>query len=373
MAVGSSKGAVAMRYARLKKRIEQETGTAAGNQVTGTGSAQRSKATKATKESAGSRNLKRKAPDAEEEDDEDNSKASLPQVDGADDEICPGRQTRGNKVNYDLDAVYGDDVFTSDEESSLSSWEGDLDSVFGGTSLKHEDEDDSSNAETDTKPQVKRLKHSSSSAFDRQTTPTPKPAAAQREHVPITPPSSVSKLENKVTRKTAAPKTAKEMPPKMSVPFKANIRSTMHPSQRLLPSIESSPPLSPTPALATKKQQSVASTDDDTDVKNLKPGTILYFPAKRQMPVSTSTSYTSFPEPERFSTPITIASSTSSSHDSAGKMLKGNLEEHVQQMELRPEDSVSNIGARAEEDAVMERATPTGKQSPALRPQSVRC
>ncbi|EXJ55519.1 hypothetical protein A1O7_08447 [Cladophialophora yegresii CBS 114405] len=88
VAIGSTKGASAIRYRRLKEKIEQDTGSTASKP---------SGASKA-KKSDGTR--KRKAPTKDEDDDDDDKPdKALPQVDGAADGAGPKRQTRGKKLD----------------------------------------------------------------------------------------------------------------------------------------------------------------------------------------------------------------------------------------------------------------------------------
>ena len=326
VAIGSTKGACAIRYKRLKDKIEKDTGVAAGNTTKATPAAQQSNIAKDKKKNATPR--KRKATDFKDEDDDDDNGPLPSQVDGPAD--LPPRQSRGKKVNYD---VLAGTLYSSDDEFSLSSFEnGDGDFVF--KTVKSEDEDDSiCGGGSDDEPVVKRFKKSQSA---------------------VTPPPTVRKFGNVKAQKTAQSNDAKVLP-RIPIPPKASYKSTMHPSQQPLPSIEFSPPSTPTPV---KKKQSITSTDSDIDVKSLRPGTILKFPAKSRTPVSSVP-----PTPaERFWTPITIGSSVSSAHESAGRMLKQNLIEHAEQIELCPEDSISNIGAHAaKEDSVAVPSTPTGK------------
>jgi hypothetical protein len=125
------------------------------------------------------------------------------------------------------------------------------------------------------------------------------------------------------------------------------ITATMPPTvQHPLPSLEFSPPVTPITPFSTKKQQSMIQSDSEVDDPILKPGMVLSFPAKRQVPLFTNNSSTQIPvAPIRSNTPISIASDTTSSSfgNSAGGQLKADLAEHVQQLDLRPEDSVSNI------------------------------
>ncbi|KAJ9613049.1 hypothetical protein H2200_002990 [Cladophialophora chaetospira] len=352
-ATGSSKGACAMRYKRLVDKIEANTGVGAAHTATGTSATTQSNAAKDKKKSTTPR--KRKATDVKDKDTDDNAPMP-PQVDGASD--LPPRRTRGKRVNYGVVAGYPGGTLTTDDELSLTSFDdSDDDFVFKPTTVKSEDEDDSLfGAEIGDKPDVKRFKKSQSSSMSDRTTLTPVAAAKTRDVAPVTPPSSVRKHGNDITQKTTSPKNATEFSSKIPVSSKPKVKSTMHPSQQPLPSIEFSPPSTPTHA---KKKQSVTASesDFDIDIKSLRPGTVLEFPVKRQSRVSSVSSTT----PKRFSTPITIASSVSSSHDSAGKALKQNLADHAEQNEIRPEDSVSNIGVRAEEEFVIAPSTPTGK------------
>ncbi|OCT44750.1 hypothetical protein CLCR_06386 [Cladophialophora carrionii] len=108
VAIGSTKGASAIRYRRLKEKIEQDTGSTATQQSS------------ATKGKKSSKARKRKAP-ADDDDDNDNDdkpNKALPQVDGAADGAGPKRQTRGKKLDYNVLASYN-----TDDEMSLGSFE----------------------------------------------------------------------------------------------------------------------------------------------------------------------------------------------------------------------------------------------------------
>ena len=119
VAIGSTKGAVAMRWRRLKERIEAtlnsgSVGSAANTQAT----QDAGKPSKRSKKSSESR--KRKAPADDNADAGDGDDAALPQVDGSIDEVPSSshRQTRGKKLNYDISAS-----FISDDDLSLISFE----------------------------------------------------------------------------------------------------------------------------------------------------------------------------------------------------------------------------------------------------------
>jgi hypothetical protein len=354
VATGSTKGAAAIRYRRLKERIERETGAGGANTANGTGATQKSSAK--GKKSSGSR--KRKAPVEDEDDNEDEDKEALPQVDGAADGAGTKRQTRGKKLDYDILAS-----FTSDDDRSLMSLgEGDEDYVVSQAIITSEDEVDMFiGFQHDVKPNMKHRKKSQQSSLASQTTSTPATITKELSEAPVTPPSTVFKHGSKLTEAYVAPGKEKEIPLTTPGATKGKVKSTMHYSQKPLPSIEYSPPLTPTRAIHAKKRQTDVEEDSDIDIKSLKPGTVLNFPAKSQPQINTVLQKPII-DSERLSSPITITSSLSSSHDSAGRMLKQTLADHVEPIKLRPEDSISNIGVPQVEDVLGTPATPAGKQ-----------
>jgi hypothetical protein len=148
--------------------------------------------------------------------------------------------------------------------------------------------------------------------------------------------SSVHALISPIA-KLPAPRVAAEAP---------CVTSAMPPTiQQPLPSPEVTPLATPSAALPVKKQQSIVASDSEPDTPIVPPGLFLSIPAKRQAPHFTDGIAQGPIAPIRSHTPISIASTTtlSSSDDSTGRQLKADLVDHAQQLDLRPEDSVSNI------------------------------
>ena len=154
--------------------------------------------------------------------------------------------------------------------------------------------------------------------------------------------------------------TEKEVASKTPAAAKPGAKSTMPLFQQPLPSIEFSPPSAYANPCSAKKQQSGTeiNSDDDLDIKSLKPGTLLSFPVKRQHQMFSNAIPKAILE-QRASTPISITSSLSSTTNSAATQLKHDLTDHVQGIEIRPEDSISNTGDHGQEDA--DPKTPKGK------------
>ena len=352
MITGSSKNAAQKRYKRLKDKIEGALNSGGAGTPTAAPATTQTSATRSNKKTTGPR--KRKQSEVKEEEEESN--AGVPQVDGADD-TSPRHQTRGKSLIYDLSASFFSDDDLSEVSFERGIEKGDADYVFNPTTARSEDDNDPLfGSESSTRPNFKRLKKAHPSDFvDRLNAP-------MREigETVVTPGPKPLKHGKPISRKTAAPANEKDLSSKTLFASRYS-KMNMPVSQQPLPSIEHSPPQTPIPVSSAKKQQSVTGTDSDIDIKSLRPGALLTFPSKRQSQLSTSAIQKPLVELERFSTPITIASSESSSHDAAGKALKQNLAEHVEQIELRPEDSISNAGVRIQEDAMPTPVTQKGK------------
>ncbi|EXJ55520.1 hypothetical protein A1O7_08448 [Cladophialophora yegresii CBS 114405] len=232
---------------------------------------------------------------------------------------------------------------------SLGSFEkGNEDYVVSEATIKSEDEDAAFfGIESEIEPNTKRIRQSRVSSSTNRTTRTPVMATNKYSEAPVTPQLTVSKHRSKLDE------NLKEILSKYPITAKAMVKSVLHDPQKPLPSIEFSPPPAPTLVASDKKQQI------DIDIKSLKPGTVLNFPAKRQ-PQIIYVSQKHTLDPERFSSPVTVTSSLSSSHDSAGRMLKQNLADPARQIDLRPEDSVSNISVRSVENVSATPPTVTG-------------
>ena len=333
-----------MRYKRLKDKIEEAMGSGGAAAAASNPPATPAKA---TKKAAGPR--KRKASPIKDEEDEDDIKPS--QLDGASEQGASRRQTRGKKLNFDLLAT-----FTSDEDMGLDSFEnGDTEYVARTATMKSDDDDDESFSESEgsIQPDVKRVKNNQ-----------PAGALCETARSLFPSPSKSVKHGSRPFPKTTAPEGGKELVSKLSAPFKSAIEATMPTSQKPLPSIEfsPSPPTTCTIKSCSKKQQSVADGDSDVETLRLAPGTVLSFPAKLQIQPSRFVTPEPLISPTQSSSSATFYSAQSSSHDSAGRMLKQNLREHASQLEIRPEDSVSNIGTGTQDEETETPVTPNGKR-----------
>jgi hypothetical protein len=323
-----------MRYKRLKDKIEGTYFSGKSSTATNTPSVPKNPS-KATNKASAPR--KRKASEVKDDfkDEEDESKPNLSQLDGQADETPTARQTRPKTSKIDLPAL----LFGDDDSSSASLAKDDSDSDFNLVKF-----DDSVDSDHSDKPTIKRVKKSPPSS--------PAVLALPLAPAPSAPPLGPMQVK-KIPAKTLAPTTKTNVPP--SVPI-VPPRSV---SKKPLAAIQS--PVSPTPKprVCIMKQSPVHPDNNiDIDIKRLKPGALLSFPqvVKVQKPRA---------EPERSSTIFLTASSISSSHDSAGRALKQILGHHISSLEVRPEDSVSNMGVRvADEDLV----APRGKSLTKYRP-----
>ena len=357
-ATGSTKGAVSVRLRRLKDRIEGSLNAglagAPNNSTTATQAA-----SKRTKKIVGSR--KRKAPadeDAQDGDANDEPAAGPFQVDGSVDGVTTSRRQTGRKKQK-----YKANKFLSDDELSLSSFEsGETDSLFKPDTNKSENENGTSEVEGIAKPAIKRRKMPAATLIrDRR---TPGPVSGRKSYVGsmgiITPPTDEIKQRNTIAKQIVSPTNENEVVSKSPPTTKHSVDSPVLLSEQPLPSIEFSPPSTPFTTISAEKQQSVATKCSDIDIKSLKPGTLLSFAAKGQPQIFSMAIQKPVLNQNRASTANSITSSLPSTATFASIQLKQHTIEHVHQLDIRPEDSISNIGIHGEEDG---RTTVKGKRS----------
>ncbi|KIY01321.1 uncharacterized protein Z520_02873 [Fonsecaea multimorphosa CBS 102226] len=341
IATGSTRGAVEIRWRRLKKKIEDNTNTGQPATPTPAQPPQGRKASQGKKQNTGTR--KRKMEDAEDDEDEADV-AGPPQVDGQVD-VKPSsrRQTRGKRLKYDIKACLAND----EDSSAITSSDSDEDYVVDAEAIKSEDDElfmfDMFDCSGDLKPKPKR---------DNKSQPTPPKVHRQTATKKAVPPINV----NDVQQKTVA------------VP-KAKVRSSMHPSDQPLPSIEHSPPNTPLSSVFTSEKQGVVDTHSEITLENLKPGMVLQLPPKSRPQILEGIADCTVPKPDLASSVISMTSSISATSsftttDSIGKMIQQDLANHV---EIRPEDSVSYVAVDAEQDSMPTAPTPTGIMANTLR------
>lgn len=363
-----------MRYKRLREKIEKELGSGAVKSPNVNTPAQQPDAGKAKKAKA--THKKRKAPD-DEDAKESSINGGLSQLDGQIDTPTLKRQTRGVRLNFDVKACYSSD----DDSSSLSSLrESDSECISDGKPVKIKDENLSTNeGETDIKPEVKRVKKSPSLPSVKPVTPAVQPPRGTQlggnQKTPGAGRATILKANLNTVPRTATT-AKKQASSKTAVVKKMKATSKMHVSQKPLPSVESSPPPYPSNMMAPAKSgKSVGSEESDIDIRSFKPGTLLTFPSQRQRKqtqealfkpgkvssaVATYVAITSSPSSPQ-GPETSIASSVSSSHDSAGMMLKESLESLVQLTEVQPGESASNPGGGTVENTFGPPPTPAGK------------
>ncbi|KIW82287.1 hypothetical protein Z517_05314 [Fonsecaea pedrosoi CBS 271.37] len=335
MATGSTRGAVEIRWRRLKKKIEGDT--VAAQPVTATPAqsattpppqpAQRPKAGQGKKKTAASR--KRKIEAVEDEDDEDDADAAgPPQVDGQVDFRASSsrRRTRGKKLNFNIKACLDSDV----DSSAILSSGGDEDYVADVKVVKSEDDDSlisNSGDDRKAKAKAKRIKKS-----------------------------------QPLSTKAAAPVRPNDVRPNLPAVSKGNTQSSMHPCDRPLPSIEYSPPATPLSGVFMDGQQGLVNADSEIALESLKPGMIITLPPKGRAHISKSIPDDAVTKRESSFSLISASSVSatrfSTATDSVNQMLQQELANHV---EIRPEDSASNVAGHAEEDSIPARDMPTGK------------
>ncbi|OAL33764.1 hypothetical protein AYO20_06940 [Fonsecaea nubica] len=335
IATGSTRAAVEVRWRRLKKKIDGDIGAAQPATATPALSAtapppqpaQGLKAGQGKKKTAASR--KRKIEAVEDGDDEDDADAAgPPQVDGQIDfkPSSSRRRTRGKKLNFDIKAFLDSDV----DSSAILSSGGDEDYVADVKVIKSEDDDSLISSPRDdrkAKAKAKRIKKS-----------------------------------QPLSTKAAAPVKPNEVRPNLPAVSKGNTQSSMHPSDRPLPSIEYSPPATPLSGVFMDGQQGLVNADSEITLESLKPGMIITLPPKGRAHISKSTPDDTVTMRESSFSLISASSVSatrfSTATDSVNQMLQQELANHV---EIRPEDSASNVAGHAEEDSTPARDVPTGK------------
>lgn len=359
-----------MRFKRLREKIEKELGSGPVSSANVNSSPQQPDTGNAKKAKKSSQ--KRKAPDDDDVKDPILT-AGFSQVDGQIDTPTPKRQTRGVQLNFDVKACYSSD----EDSSSLSSFEeSDSEYISAGKTAKIQGEILSAfEDETDIEPKAKRVKKSRTLTPAYQATPVQAPSGTQpggNQNKPTdTGRSTISKPNINTVPRTATT-AKKQASSKNPVAKKVKAKPGMHFSQTPLPSVESSPPPDRSNAVAdVKSGESVSSEESEIDIRSFKPGTILTFPSQRQQKqseeaqlkhenVSSAVAITSSPSSPNGFAP-SIASSESSSHGSAGKMLKDNLAAVARLTEVQPGESASNPGSGTAEDTLVPPPTPAGK------------
>ncbi|KIW33899.1 uncharacterized protein PV07_00714 [Cladophialophora immunda] len=439
IATGSTRGAVEMRWRRLKKKIEGDTNTGQPATPTPVQPSQGLKTSPRKRQNTGTRKRKMEASDYE--DDADGT--GPPQVDGQVDPkpSAPLSRTRGRKSKYDIKACLANDEDSSDIKSS----ESDEDYVTSAKAIKSEDDDlfmfDSGD---DLKPKAKRNKTSPPllpkvqlrqadaragrlhignlpfgttesdlrrffKGFNVESVATfTKPRntretgyalvdlkssedaeeavrslspmqlrgrkvtiGVDRNYTPratTKPPNAHNQLQTAI-EKAAPPSNANNVQQKPPAVPKAKAKSCMHPSDRPLPSIEYSPPATPLSSAFTSEKQGVVDAESEITLRILKPGMVLTLPPKSRPQVLDNTadwpvSKQDLPFSLISVTPSVSMMSRSTTTDSIGKMLQQDLADHV---EIRPEDSISNIAVRPEQDSNPATVTPTGIMTNTVR------
>ncbi|KIW98129.1 uncharacterized protein Z519_01713 [Cladophialophora bantiana CBS 173.52] len=342
VAMGSTRGAVEMRWRRLKKKIDGDTTPA---QLAPPKSTRPSPAPNASQGKKNSRTRKRKM-DADDEDDADD--AGPPQVDGHVDVKPPSsrRRTRGRKLKYDIRAC----LSKEEDSTTITSAGSDEDYVADVEAIKSEDDElymlDSGN---DLKPKAKRSRKSRPLPPKARLAPTT--TVAGRLQIGNLPYATQTKTAG---QKVPPPNNADELRQKSLPVAEVKGTSSMHPSDRPLPSIEHSPQDTPLSGDFTFNKQGGADAGSDVSVESLKSEAFHTPSPEDRVQVSNGTvdrmlckqnpSYSVVS-----ATPTLSAISISTTADSTGRLLQQGLTDHV---ELRPQDSISNIGVRAELETI---------------------
>lgn len=304
---GLTANAISKRLARLKEKIESSPafGEASG-QVRNHPTTGKSTVPIKRKANTVSKQEKREslAPKSEGHADVSVKEEAAPEAE------VPKRKTRGRQIDFNA-------MFHDDPPAPRSIEDSEDDYMLDDAVAKEEGDDVELNSGDDAKPAAKRRKKDTSSVAKAPANPTP-----------------MSRVDGKKTTITS---------PRKAAPVStATAKCAIHSSQKLVPSIEKSPPLPPTPQTGNAKRFA-PQTDGDIDLKSFQPGTFIALPPKRQQPVSPimSTAPSTLPESYVTAGARSMALSLASSQDSAGKLLQRDLDKPDT---VRPEDSVSMVG-----------------------------
>ncbi|EXJ75017.1 uncharacterized protein A1O5_01713 [Cladophialophora psammophila CBS 110553] len=359
VATGSTRGAVEMRWRRLKKKIDGDT---TPSQPATPKSIQPSPAPNASQGKKKNGGIRKRKMDAVDDED-DVHDAGPPQVDGHVDVKTPSsrRRTRGKKLKYDIRFCLSKD----EDSTTITSAESDEDYVADAEAIKSEDDElymlDSGD---DLKPKAKRNRKSRPLPPKAHLAPTT--TVAGRLYIGNLPYATQAKTAG---QKAPPPNNADELGQK-SLPV-AEVKTTcsMHPSDRPLPSIEHSPPNTPLSGDFTFNEQGGADAGSGVSVESLKSEAFLTPSSEDPAQVSNGTVDRMLCKQDPScsvvsATPTLSAITISTTVDSAGRLLQQGLTDHV---EIRPEDSISNIGVRAEQEPINSSALRPGFMGNTLR------
>ncbi|OAP57420.1 hypothetical protein AYL99_08158 [Fonsecaea erecta] len=421
VATGSTRGAVEIRWRRLKKKIEENANTTQTTTPTPAQPPQGRKASQGKKQKTGG--VKRKIQDVDNDDGDDQDDADVagpPQVDGQVD-IKPFSvrlRTRGKQVNYEPNACGVED----EDSSAITSSGDDDDYVVGAEAIKGAKRHKKAQplpvkvqprpgnaegrrlnirnlpcgiTERDLRkfftgfdvesvtlfPQWSDTRVAGHASLDLKSSEDAEEAVRALSHTPIrgqqvimqvarnhnqtvmSKPANVLPQHQMCTKKGAAHMKGNDVQEKLLAVSEEKVRwSGMDPADIPLPSIEYSPPTSPLSDVFTTEEEAVVAEESRITLESLKPGMVITLPPRSQPQILNGTADCRTPKQGLLSSLISITSSPSAmtlstTTRSVGKLHHQSLADNV---EIRPEDSVSNIALRAEQDSVSQAATPTG-------------